>query len=166
MEIVALFVVWIAIAIVGAIVAGNKGFNASAWFVGCLLLPLAILILLALPPRARPGGTTKTCPQCAQTVMAAAKLCRFCGYEFPAEGNQGDLDHAAACYNRGVAYLGKKDYDQAVAAFSEAIRLDPKYVTALKARANAYRARKDDDRATFDLNKANALMSSGDGPLR
>jgi uncharacterized protein UPF0547 len=32
-----------------------------------------------------PSGETKTCPQCAETVQAAAKVCRFCDYRF--EGN-------------------------------------------------------------------------------
>jgi hypothetical protein len=28
---------------------------------------------------------TKTCPQCAETIKAAAKICRFCNHEFSAE---------------------------------------------------------------------------------
>jgi hypothetical protein len=36
--------------ILGAAVAGNKGRNAKAWFLGCLLFPLSgTLILLLLP---------------------------------------------------------------------------------------------------------------------
>jgi len=30
-------------------------------------------------------GDEKTCPQCAETVKAAAAICRFCRYEFVAE---------------------------------------------------------------------------------
>lgn len=31
------------------------------------------------------SADTKICPQCAEEVKAAAKICRFCRYEFPEE---------------------------------------------------------------------------------
>jgi Uncharacterised protein family UPF0547 len=78
MEILA---IWTVLAIVAAIVAGNKGRSGAGWFFLCLLLtPLALLVLLALPTLDAPG--TKMCPQCAETVKAAAKICHFCHYEF------------------------------------------------------------------------------------
>jgi len=39
----------------------------------------------AEPVVATPGEATKTCPQCAETVKAAARIYRFCRYEFPAQ---------------------------------------------------------------------------------
>jgi hypothetical protein len=90
-------VAWIVLAIVGAIVASNKGRSGAGWFFICLLLtPLMILVLLALPTRkslqphpvrvieASDDEATKICPQCAETVKAGARICRFCRYEFPA----------------------------------------------------------------------------------
>src|SRR4051794_21512901 len=36
---------------------------------------------------AAPAAETKVCPDCAETILAAARVCRFCGYRFaPAPG--------------------------------------------------------------------------------
>jgi hypothetical protein len=54
-------VVIVVFPIAGAIIAKNKGRNAQAWFLGCLLFPVSgLLILLFLPPlKPRPGGATR-----------------------------------------------------------------------------------------------------------
>jgi hypothetical protein len=38
------------------------------------------------PPSSASDGPTKVCPFCAETIKRAAKVCRFCGRELPAEG--------------------------------------------------------------------------------
>lgn len=91
-----ILVIWTVVAIVAAIVARNKGRSGAGWFFLCVLLtPLALLVLLALPtlkpPEPQPvrlvgdvsDEPTKICPQCAETVKAAARICHFCGYKFP-----------------------------------------------------------------------------------
>jgi len=39
----------------------------------------------ATPPSALPADDTKVCPRCAETVKAAALVCRYCGHEFEAQ---------------------------------------------------------------------------------
>jgi tetratricopeptide (TPR) repeat protein len=65
-------------------------------------------------------------------------------------------DHglAAEYYNRGITYGTERDYDHAIADYTEAIRLDPQYADAFGNRANAYRDKHDLDRALADYGEA------------
>jgi len=69
-------------------------------------------------------------------------------------GNLHDHDLAVEYYNRGVRYAKDGDYDHAIADYTEAIRLDPKYADAYGNRGNAYRDKHDLDRAITEYNKA------------
>lgn len=40
---------------------------------------------ISTPTPAPQPPTLKTCPDCAEQVQAAARICRFCRYEFPTE---------------------------------------------------------------------------------
>ena len=57
---------------------------------------------------------------------------------------------AAVFNNRGAVYYGKKDYDRAIADFSNAIRLDPNFADAFNNRGLAYYDKNDYDHAIAD----------------
>jgi tetratricopeptide (TPR) repeat protein len=63
---------------------------------------------------------------------------------------------AEAYYARGIGYHGKKDYDRAIADYSEAIRLDPTVASgkAFYGRGGVYGLKEDYDRAIADYNEA------------
>jgi len=91
---------------IGAL-AHRKGRSVLGWLVLALLFsPMVGVILLALPslrpdpvavmpdvrydPPSPPRHLTfeKTCPRCAEIVKQAAKVCRYCGHDFEAQGTQ------------------------------------------------------------------------------
>jgi len=64
------------------------------------------------------------------------------------------LPNSAEDFNsRGVANYNKNNYDQAIADYNKALKLNPKYVEAYNNRGNAYGNKRDYDRAIADYNK-------------
>jgi tetratricopeptide (TPR) repeat protein len=61
---------------------------------------------------------------------------------------------AAAYLGRGVIWSDQRDYDKAIADYTEAIRLDPGDEIAYTARGNAWRARKEYEKAIADYTEA------------
>jgi len=52
--------------------------------------------------------------------------------------------------NRGLAYRAKEEIDNAIADYSKAIDLNPRYANALLNRGIAYQSKGDHDRAIRD----------------
>jgi Tfp pilus assembly protein PilF len=66
---------------------------------------------------------------------------------------------AIEAYNRGLEYLDYNEPDQAVAAFTEALHLNPRHVHAWFARGCAWAERRDPERAVADYTEALRLDS-------
>ena len=61
---------------------------------------------------------------------------------------------ATALFNRGSAFLGKGDFDRAIADNTKVIAIDPAYATAYYHRGMAYERKEQHDLAVTDLSKA------------
>src|SRR5580693_2528158 len=83
------------------------------------------------------------------SVSWAVLLAALASPSFAAE-----TDAAKKAYEKGKACRDKSDYDGAIAAFSETVRLDPKYGDAFRGRGYAYACKRDDDKAIADFNEA------------
>jgi hypothetical protein len=77
-------VFWVILSILVGVFASSKKRSGVGWFFLSLIIsPLITFIILLVA--GSPRGTLKKCPKCAEEIKAEARVCRFCGYEFPKE---------------------------------------------------------------------------------
>jgi tetratricopeptide (TPR) repeat protein len=74
-----------------------------------------------------------------------------------ATGQESPLRNAQAYIDRGNAFYNKRDYDRAIADYTQAIQLDPKLVKGYINRGLVFANKGDNDRAIADLNQATQL---------
>jgi len=61
-------------------------------------------------------------------------------------------------FNRGIEWNAKKNFDNAISDYSEAIKINPEYREAFNNRGNAYRNKRDYDLAIADYDSAIRIM--------
>lgn len=77
--------VWLAISMACAIVAGNKGRSSAGWFVLGLLFSILALLIVVVLPSLKPADAKPTpdthikCPDCREFVLRDARVCKHCG---------------------------------------------------------------------------------------
>ncbi len=72
----------------------------------------------------------------------------------PAKTSEHELKNAADLVARGKAHLVKEEYDEGIADFTDAIRLDPAHAPAYAARAEAWARKHYRDREVADITAA------------
>jgi len=75
----------------------------------------------------------------------------------PLSDSRIDFRSATKCFNRGIASLGRKDHDGAIADFTEAIRYNSQHAFAYYNRGVAYFGKQDYDHAIADYDRVIAL---------
>ena len=110
-------------------------------------LPLTLLVwLLALPSFALAAPQDCGGADLDRRIIACTQIIQ--------RGGQSPTNMAMIYVNRGSAYGDKKDYDRAIADYSKAIQLNPRYADAYYSRGTIYRYKGDLDRAIADYRLA------------
>jgi len=73
---------WIFLSILVGVFASSKKRSGLGWFFLSLIISPLITFIIILIIGQSPGSLKK-CPKCAEQVKVEARVCRFCGFDFP-----------------------------------------------------------------------------------
>lgn len=76
------FFLWIFFAVMTMVVAMAKNRNAVGWLAIGFVLPIISLIVVSVMPGLQAAESMKKCPECAESVLKDAKVCKHCGNRF------------------------------------------------------------------------------------
>ncbi len=82
------FLLWLGLGFLVAYYYKERGLNPLVGFVLSILLSPLIALIISFfiqPGSLNIFGGIKKCPRCAESVKKEARICRYCGYEFPEE---------------------------------------------------------------------------------
>jgi tetratricopeptide (TPR) repeat protein len=115
----------------------------------CLLCAAVLMAAATLPvARATPADDARMCESASGDAAIAACVRAITSGEYQGR------DLAELHHDLGIEYQQKSDYGRAIAAFSEAIRIDPSYPAAFFSRGHALSSNGDNDRAIADYSEA------------
>ena len=102
------------------------------------------------PPKRHPRTTSTACRDRQSELKTRIEPCE----KVIAGGKAAPKDLAVALLTRGDAQSAKRDYDKAIATYSDALKSDPDNVRILEGRGIAYERKGQDDLAMADYNAA------------
>lgn len=88
---------WLIGAGIAAAIAGSRGRSALGWFVLSIIVSPLLGILAAMLLPAVDTRPHRTCPHCAENVLASASLCKHCGQPLPAPATKEISRYCQAC---------------------------------------------------------------------
>lgn len=116
--------------------------------------------LAASGPKLEQAEEYKICPFCAENIRKNATVCRYCNQSLDNQFDIGEQEYnlsASDWVKTGVNYYKNGEFEKAIKALNEAIKINPKQVSAFFNRGIVHKKLGDLNKALSDLKIAAKL---------